>query len=68
MKEIILNWPLDIVKMSKNSVCFQISEKSYWMHRNTFNSLQKDKSIPTFVVQKDLKNGLMDWIAIPKTL
>lgn len=68
MKEISLKWPLDVIKMSKNSICFQYLEKKYWMHRRVFNSLQKNKSLPTFVVTKELKTGFMDWIAVPNTL
>ena len=69
METIEINFPLNIVKMSKNSLCFEQKRRLVWIHRNVLNKLlQSEEKPPTFVMRKTLKCGDMWWVAIPSTL
>lgn len=68
METIKLQLPLNILRMSKNSIMFEQNGRTYWIHRNVLNSVLGDPNVPTFVQQKVLSNCFSgNWIAVPKT-
>lgn len=58
-----------IKKMLKNSLLLEnkITGEQVFIHRNVFNTLEKNPELPVFKVKREFLGTTSQWLAIPKT-
>lgn len=67
MKEITLQFPLDVSHFDRNSLVFVQNEETYHIHRNVFNLLKEDPSLPTYSCVRHYRGIPYTWINVPRS-
>ena len=61
----IENLNIDVIRMNKASLIVKINGEEYFVTRNVFNKIASKKATAILVVEKEYKNRINRWLALP---
>ena len=59
------NFDIDVVRMNKASLVVRIDGENYLVTRNVFNKIASKQATTILVVEKEYKNCVNRWLALP---
>ena len=61
----IENLNIDVIRMNKASLTVKIDGEEYFVTRNVFNKIASKKATTILVVEKEYRNSVNKWLALP---
>ena len=61
----IENLNIDVIRMNKASLIVKIDNEEYFVTRNVFNKIASKKATTILVVEKEYRNSVNKWLALP---
>ena len=61
----IENYDIDVIRMNKASLIVKIDNEEYFVTRNVFNKIASKKATTILVVEKEYRNSVNKWLALP---
>ena len=61
----IKNYNIDVIRMNKASLTVKIDGEEYFVTRNVFNKIASKKATTILVVEKEYRNSVNKWLALP---
>ena len=59
------NTTIDVVRMNKASLIVRIEDEEYFVTRNVFNKIASKQTTTILVVEKEYRNTVNRWLALP---
>ena len=59
------NFDIDVIRMNKASLIVKIDGEEYFVTRNVFNKIASKKVTTILVVEKEYKQFVYRWLALP---
>lgn len=61
----IENYDIDVIRMNKASLIVKIDNEEYFVTRNVFNKIASKQATAILVVEREYKNTVNRWLALP---
>ena len=59
------NTTIDVVRMNKASLIVKIEDEEYFVTRGVFNKIASKQETIVLIVEKEYKNTVNRWLALP---
>ena len=56
---------IDVIRMNKASLLVRIDNEEYFVTRGVFNKIASKKATTILVVEKEYRNNVYRWLALP---